>query len=103
MVAITVVLAAVVFVLVSNIGGDSENTPTISFAKNEGANTLTVVSAQTATWENIVAGGTCTTNEATLTSTVEAGDAITVSSTTACTLTLTYTPSNALLGSWDFN
>ncbi len=112
MVAITVVLAAVVFVLVSNIGGDSESTPSMSFQKSESANTLTVVSADTADWSDITGSG-CTATVNTVSGTdgafgaaagaVTAGDVITLTVPTAgCTLTLTYTPSNSLLGSWDF-
>ena len=50
MVAITVVLAAVVFVLVSNLGEGSEAAPNISFNKDSGALTLTVIQAEDAEW-----------------------------------------------------
>lgn len=50
MVAITVVLAAVVFVLVSNLGEGSESAPNISFNKDSAEGTLTVVQAEDAEW-----------------------------------------------------
>lgn len=54
MVAITVVLAAVVFVLVSNLGGDSNTAPAISWNKNESQDTLSVVTASSnADWANL--------------------------------------------------
>lgn len=54
MVAITVVLAAVVFVLVSNLGGDSNTAPAISWNKQETSNTLSVVTASSnADWSNL--------------------------------------------------
>jgi flagellin-like protein len=54
MVAITVVLAAVVFVLVSNLGGDSNTAPAISWNKNESQDTLSVVTASSnADWSNL--------------------------------------------------
>jgi flagellin-like protein len=45
MVAITVVLAAVVFVLVSNLGKGSEKAPNISFSKDETGDKISVISA----------------------------------------------------------
>jgi flagellin-like protein len=54
MVAITVVLAAVVFVLVSNLGGDSNTAPAISWNKNESSDELSVVTASSnADWANL--------------------------------------------------
>jgi len=120
MVAITVVLAAVVFVLVSDLGGDTENTPTMSFDKDETANTLNIISASDADWGDI-AGSGCTAfvdadNDNTadaaeqitgasggLTGAVTAGTLIEVETADLpCTLSLNYEPSNALLGSWEF-
>jgi archaeal type IV pilus assembly protein PilA len=45
MVAITVVLAAVVFVLVNNLGEGAESAPVISFTKSESADSLSIVTA----------------------------------------------------------
>src|SRR5437867_2777161 len=65
MVAITVVLAAVVFVLVNNLGKGSSAKPTIGFLQDQTAHTLTVNSAETADWKDIGykltngAGATC--------------------------------------------
>ena len=52
MVAITVVLAAVVFVLVSNLGSNNESAPRVSFTKStSGLNTtFTVAQAENAIW-----------------------------------------------------
>ena len=120
MVAITVVLAAVVFVLVSDLGGDTENTPTMSFDKNEGADTLTVVGASEADWADIfvrVSNKECTaslngtafidatkTTGSPPTASVVAGDVLSFVDDTNndCTVTLTYSPSNSLIGSWTF-
>lgn len=52
MVAITVVLAAVVFVLVSNLGEGSESAPNVSFNKDSDALSLTVIQAEDATWDD---------------------------------------------------
>jgi flagellin-like protein len=60
MVAITVVLAAVVFVLVSNLGKGSEKAPNVSFNKDSSARTLTVVQADSGIqWGDFTVGGTC--------------------------------------------
>jgi flagellin-like protein len=55
MVAITVVLAATVFVLVSNIGGNTANSaPSISWTSDEGADKLVVsTAAQNADWNRL--------------------------------------------------
>ena len=61
MVAITVVLAAVVFVLVSNLGGDSNTAPAISWNKSEATDRLSVVTASSnADWQNLELTGTFT-------------------------------------------
>lgn len=57
MVAITVVLAAVVFVLVSNLGEGSESAPNVSFNKDSAARTLTVVQAEDANWNDFTVDG----------------------------------------------
>ena len=59
MVAITVVLAAVVFVLVSNLGKGSTSTPTFVLTRNEATDALTVTSADSdADWNRIAAKAT---------------------------------------------
>ncbi|MEA3166828.1 MAG: Archaeal Type pilin, N-terminal [Thermoplasmata archaeon] len=61
MVAITVVLAAVVFVLVSNLGKGSSSTPTFVLTRNEATDTLAVTSADSdADWNRIAAKMTAT-------------------------------------------
>jgi flagellin-like protein len=109
MVAITVVLAAVVFVLVSNLSKNSnQSAPNISFSQDKSAKTLTVISADVAKWSDITASfsaGTGCGQNAPTTGSVSAGDKITVTGSTilnTCTLKLVYTPANQLLGTWDF-
>lgn len=97
MVAITVVLAAVVFVLVSNLGEGSESAPNISFNKDSGDRTLTVVQAETATWGEF-AFGTNTAScafDVSSTSSVSAGDTITC--TAAGTVSILHVPTNSLV------
>ncbi len=54
MVAITVVLAAVVFVLVSDLGSDSAAPAAVKFQKDEGTDRIKVISAEsTADWDNL--------------------------------------------------
>ena len=139
MVAITVVLAAVVFVLVSNLSKNSNSSaPSMTFNQDRSSHYLQVISADpTADWKNIQAsvtssaaagttactathsssgttavGPTVTTAPVTgafkaTTLLVSAGDKITVSvasgQTGTCTLSLTYTTVNQLLGTWTFN
>ncbi len=56
MVAITVVLAAVVFVLVSDLGGDNSSAPAISFTKDDSRDRIEVTSAASgADWSRIQA------------------------------------------------
>lgn len=53
MVAITVVLAAVVFVLVSNLGKSSDKAPDVAFLADENDNSITVTKADTGlTWDD---------------------------------------------------
>lgn len=95
MVAITVVLAAVVFVLVKNLS-DKNSTdvgPTVGFQKDSTAKTLIVVQAPTGIkWSDVTVTG-CT-KPVTLPVNVTAGDKL-----TACngSVTVTYIPSNSLL------
>jgi len=107
MVAITVAIAATVYVYVSGMmGGESEVTPVITFSKTDQAttNTLTVISADPGDldWGDLVlkVGGTTTAHGQT--GNVEAGDIITISTTGDYTVTIAHTPSNTLVGEWDF-
>ena len=107
MVAITVAIAATVYVYVSGmIGGESEVTPVITFSRTDQAttNTLTVISADPGDldWGDLVlkVGGTTTAHGQT--GNVEAGDIITISTTGDYTVTIAHTPSNTLVGSFDF-
>ena len=111
MVAITVVLAAVVFVLVSNLGEGSESAPNISFNKDSADRTLTVVQAEDAEWGDfaISPDDDCTAmrggNTLTATDTIEAGDVIDCSDNTdtSFTVTITHTPTNSLVYSTTFS
>jgi flagellin-like protein len=122
MVAITVVLAAVVFVLVSNLSKNSNTAaPNVTFNQDNSAHTLTIVSADAAAnWQNVrgtitgtgcgyglnAAASTATTGAVSAGSqAVTAGDVLKVYTGTAgtsCVLSLTYTTVNQLLGSWTF-
>jgi flagellin-like protein len=116
MVAITVVLAAVVFVLVSNLSKSSNSAPTVSFTADDTAKTLTVVSAPVPSigWDStsVTVGGTCAAharlNSATVTfvsspqtNKITGGDVI-----SGClqgeTFTLTHVATNTLLYSHSF-
>jgi FlaG/FlaF family flagellin (archaellin) len=120
MVAITVVLAAVVFVLVSNLSKNSNTAaPNITFNQDNSGHTLTIVSADAAAnWQNVketitggcnvklnsgatMATGTSITSAS---QAIAAGDVLTVAGSTgsSCTISLTYTTVNQLLGSWTF-
>ena len=82
MVAITVVLAAVVFVLVTKLSGNqNEDAPDLSFAKNETQDSLTLISVSDTTlnWDqfDLVGSGSCTTDLTTASSTIDAGDQFT--------------------------
>ncbi len=107
MVAITVAIAATVYVYVSGMmGGESEVTPVITFSKTDQAttNTLTIISADPGDldWGDLVlkVGGTTTAHGQT--GNVEAGDVITKAATGDYTVTIAHTPSNTLVGEWDF-
>jgi flagellin-like protein len=120
MVAITVVLAAVVFVLVSNLSKNSNTAaPNITFNQDASAHKLTIVSADaSANWQNVketITGG-CNvklnsgatmasgTSITTSSAAISAGDVLTVagSAGSSCSMSLTYTTVNQLLGSWTF-
>src|ERR1700738_2716657 len=90
MVAITVVLAAVVFVLVSNLSKNSNaSAPNISFSQDKSGKTLTIVSADAANWKDIKATITGVTsagaNQNLCTGTDAAGTAIPNATPTALT------------------
>ncbi len=79
MVAITVVLAAVIFVLVNDLGGADEDAPSLSFSKDNDACTLTVVKAPTgptSTWGDFKIVNTTAAAAAHPTDGVDAGDTL---------------------------
>lgn len=91
MVAITVVLAAVVFVLVTNLSNTNELPPDITW-RYDTDGTLQVISADTGTnWNDLSIAG-CT--GATPTGNVTAGQKL-----TGCSepITITHTPTNTLI------
>ena len=111
MVAITVAIAATVYVYVSGMLGGTQNKAP-SMAWNKGTTTLTLVSADSGlNWPNFKATFTTTTallGATALTSgnafpagTVTAGDTITITGTG--TLTIIHTPTNTLMGTWTFS
>ena len=114
MVAITVAIAATVYVYVSGMmGGQEDITPVITFTQEDKADTnkLTVISADPGdlTWTDLkikidgvdaiegaandytIAGSTA----------VEAGNVITFYSTLEYTISISHVPSNTLVGNWD--
>ena len=113
MVAITVAIAATVYVYVSGMmGTENEATPVITFQQQDTAlvNTLTVISADPGdlAWADLqvkingtdaadpadysVSGGTQ----------VEAGNVITFVGVGNYTVAISHTPSNTLVGTWDY-
>jgi len=127
MVAITVAIAATVYVYVSGMmGGGTEPAPTMTFTRIDQAsiNKLTVVSADPTSldWGDLElqingvastsnpidgAGGTYDTGETVtagniidITATVNAGSAL--SGTGAYTITIRHVPTNTLIGDYDF-
>jgi flagellin-like protein len=92
MVAITVVLAATVFVLVSDIGNQNKPAPQISWAKDSSAATLTVTSASDndLKWSDFTVTGCVNGNAGNVT----AGDTL-----TACagSVKIVYRPANTLV------
>jgi flagellin-like protein len=105
MVAITVAIAATVYVYVSGmIGTSPQVTPNIQFSKNDVANTLLVSSADPTSlkWSDVErVSGTLKTGATMPTGTILAGDTVSVTSAVT-TVTLRYKPTNTLLGTWTF-
>ena len=111
MVAITVAIAATVYVYVSGmIGGGSKRTPNISCVPNNTDNLLQITAADPdVSWSDInitvLANGT-TPHYITKTGTVTAGDTISVDAYLVATgnraaVTIRYNPTNALIGTWN--
>ncbi|VVB62342.1 Uncharacterised protein [uncultured archaeon] len=99
MVAITVAIAATVYVYVSGmIGGTQNKAPNMAFNKQTTPNPgLTLVSADPGlTWSDFAVTGNGTD---TFTGSVLAGQFITLSGTTG-TITIRYIPTNTLMGTW---
>ncbi len=127
MVAITVAIAATVYVYVSGmIGGGTESTPSIAFMRDNADDKIYVTSSDTGiAWDDIsikmddatataTMNGTAYVTAATFTTAdnfgatdnVEAGDYFEVNSTTVdgdVKITLRYDPTNSLIGSWTVN
>ncbi len=127
MVAITVAIAATVYVYVSGmIGGGTESTPSMAFARDNANDKIYVTSSATGiAWSDVsikmddatataTMNGTAYVTAATFTTAdnfgatgnVEAGDYFEVNSTTAdgdVEITLRYDPTNSLIGSWTVN
>ena len=116
MVAITVAIAATVYVYVSGMmGGASEKAPTITFTKDEALDTLTVVQADVGiSWDDVFMNATGTTGTLMYDNThgqlgdVTAGDTIDFDAgAAACggnlVIQFSYTPTNALIGTYKLN
>ena len=115
MVAITVAIAATVYVYVSGMmGGAAEKAPTITFTKDEALDTLTVVQSDVGIdWSDVFmnatgTGGTVGYNNAHgMTGDVTAGDTIDFAGSAALTgdlvIQFSYTPTNALIGTYKLN
>jgi flagellin-like protein len=129
MVAITVAIAATVYVYVSGmIGGTKTQTPNVACTTDATANKITVATADAnIKWKDIVVtldtplvgagsgffvyhtggtvAGTVNNTAALTTQDVTAGDYILLVSSTTFNVktTLRYTPTNSLLGSWTVN
>jgi len=118
MVAITVAIAATVYVYVSGILGTSPDvTPSIQFQKDNADKTLTVAQADPLNldWDNInitvdirysqidakwTATGYTGSSAPAAWGQVNAGHRLEFAA--ACNVTFTWTPTNTLLGSWEF-
>mgnify|MGYP006284954071 CR=1 FL=1 len=121
MVAITVAIAATVYVYVSGmIGGGGQQTPTIAFTVDSGNDKMIVASADAATnWDDINIttspshtwnlthnGGSTThgTDNETTDADVTAGDYILISGDDGnVQVTVRYDPTNSLIGTWTVN
>lgn len=102
MVAITVVLAAVVFVLVSNLGQSGEDAPDVAFSKNEDTNTITVVkAAPDLDWGDFEFGGSLACTGGSTTEDFGAGDEISCAAG-AGTVTISHVESGTLVFSTSF-
>jgi flagellin-like protein len=109
MVAITVAIAATVYVYVSGmIGTSPETAPSIQFTKDGTARTLTVAQADPTdiAWADFTisnsTGTEFTTASFGLTGNVDAGDSIDFYTYGAMTWNIRYDPTNTLMGSWTF-
>ncbi len=108
MVAITVVLAATIYVWVSGFGGGGTGAPSMAMTDNAAADELRVTSADSdIAWADIsIQGGLSlsdvTASGGTTDGYVQAGDTIDYSSLGAGThdITLVYNPENAEIGTW---
>lgn len=110
MVAITVVLAATIYVWVSGFGAGGDKTPSMSCAPDNADNLLRVTACDDGiSWSDInititLANGSV--EYTTMSGTVTAGDEIDLSSgygTGMVTVQLRYIPTNALIGTWSVN
>jgi len=123
MVAITVAIAATVYVYVSGmIGTSPETTPSMQFVKDSTNTRLTVASADPGNldWNDFViswsttatnctmdlqpAGTSITSGTAPTTATVNAGQYLdlTITGSGTTTVTVRHVPTNTLIGSWEF-
>jgi archaeal type IV pilus assembly protein PilA len=109
MVAITVAIAATVYVYVSGmIGGGQESTPNIACTPDNTNDLLRVVSAQAdADWSDInvtITGGGVTTTDTSNEGRVTAGDTIDLKTpletNQTVNVTFRYDPTNSLIGTW---
>jgi flagellin-like protein len=100
MVAITVAIAATVYVYVSGMIGTGQTaTPNVQFTK--GSRTLTVARADTGlSWADFTVSSNQTIN--TLSGAITAGQVITVSGTAKAYVTIIHKSTNSLLGNWSF-
>jgi len=123
MVAITVAIAATVYVYVSGmIGTSPETTPSMQFVKDSTNTKLTVASADPGNlnWDDFIISWTNTTNvtvtlqpsgtaitsgTAPTSTIVQAGQFLdlTISNNVDPTITIRHVPTNTLIGSWEFN
>jgi FlaG/FlaF family flagellin (archaellin) len=109
MVAITVAIAATVYVYVSGmIGTSPESAPSIQFVKDASQMTLTVAQADPAdlAWSDfLIVNGTGNSSSPSvygidITANIFAGDTLTF--TIADTYKIRYVPTNTLMGEWTF-
>ncbi len=121
MVAITVAIAATVYVYVSGMIGDSpETTPNLQFTRDSTRRRITVASADPGNlnWENfeinidgdggVLNPGSNALNENTTTigpdQLVKAGDTINLNSTSGdVSISIRHISTNTLVGTWEFN